>query len=76
MAALLFVAEAARAWREQDGAVERIRGGGRRGWRRVGLQRRYSEAVHSSRGGENSGGAAKPRRGAAPLLRAEKGGGR
>ena len=52
MAALLFVAEAARAWREQERAVERIRGGGRRGWRRVGLQRRYSEAVHSSRGRE------------------------
>ena len=32
MAALLFVAEAARAWREQERAVERIRGGGRRGW--------------------------------------------
>ena len=52
LAALLFVAEAARAWREQERAAERRRGGGRRGWRRVGLQRRYSEAVHSSRGRE------------------------
>ena len=52
MAVLLFVVEAARAWREQERAVERRRGGGRRGWRRVGLQRRDSEAVHSSRGRE------------------------
>ena len=52
MAALLFVAKAARAWREQERAAERRRGSGRRGWRRVGLQRRYSEAVHSSRGRE------------------------